>query len=150
MKNNKGLSLFSVLLFIVFVAVIAGVFYLIMHGLGKGIGNGAGDNEGDGNTTISTTQESAAFEENDKIIEKDLEGEENSLDNFEGAVIQINVVENEYFYENERITLDDFVNKTKQIDGDFVVEVKDDNASLNAYNDLIDRLEKEAVRYVEK
>ena len=150
MKNNKGLSLFSVLLFIVFVAVIAGVFYLIMHGLGKGIGNGAGDNEGDGNTTISTTQESAAFEENDKIIEKDLEGEENSLDNFEGAVIQINVVENEYFYENERITLNDFVNKTKQIDGDFVVEVKDDNASLNAYNDLIDRLEKEAVRYVEK
>ena len=150
MKNNKGLSLFSVLLFIVFVAVIAGVFYLIMHGLGKGIGNGAGDNEGDGNTTISTTQESAAYEENDKIIEKDLEGEENSLDNFEGAVIQINVVENEYFYENERITLDEFVNKTKQIDGDFVVEVKDDNASLNAYNDLIDRLEKEAVRYVEK
>ena len=150
MKNNKGLSLFSVLLFIVIVAVVAGFIYFIMHGLGKGIGNGAGDNEGDGNTTISTTQESAAYEENDKIIEKDLEGEENSLDNFEGAVIQINVVENEYFYENERITLDEFVNKTKQIDGDFVVEVKDDNASLNAYNDLIDRLEKEAVRYVEK
>ena len=150
MKNNKGLSLFSVLLFIVIVAVVAGFIYFIMHGLGKGIGNGAGDNEGDGNTTISTTQESAAYEENDKIIEKDLEGEENSLDNLEGAVIQINVVENEYFYENERITLDEFVNKTKQIDGDFVVEVKDDNASLNAYNDLIDRLEKEAVRYVEK
>ena len=50
----------------------------------------------------------------------------------------------------ERITLDDFISKVKEIEGDLVVEVKDDKASLKAYNSLIDRLEELKASIIEK
>ena len=51
---------------------------------------------------------------------------------------------------NERIALDDFISKVKDMEGDFVVEVKDDKASLKAYNNIIESLEELKVSITEK
>jgi len=154
LKSNDGFSIIGIVIAIVVVAIIAVVVYAIWHGIGAGKGNGAGDGEGDGNTKIVTNQESAADEENDTIIEEEdvetQEENENANDTLEGAVVKISVFGNEYLHESERITLDDFIIMIKSIDGDVVVQIKDDNASLKAYNALIDRLEEENISYVEK
>lgn len=75
----------------------------------------------------------------------------NSAEDYnKGTVLKVSIVGNEYFYENERISFDDFISKVKEIEGDLVVEVKDAKASLKAYNNLIDRLEDLKVSITEK
>ena len=142
------------------VLVVAVVAVVLLFGKGGGTGGGAGEGEGDGNTKVVTNQTSSSNEENDTVVpveekeeeEKEETEEQNkgATDTFEGAVIKISVVESEYFYDNERITLDDFMIILHGIESDLVVEVKDDNASLRAYNELIERLEEEKIRYVEE
>ena len=129
----------KILLVIVVIVIIA---IAVMLGLGLGFGNGSGDGKGDGKP--NTVQEDSKIDESEKPTEKNAE-EDNK-----GVIIKVSVVGNEYFYENERITLDDFISKVKEIEGDLVVEVKDDKASLKAYNSLIDRLEELKVSIIEK
>ena len=129
----------KILLVIVVIVIIA---IAVMLGLGLGFGNGSGDGKGDGKP--NTVQEDSKIDESEKPTEKNAE-EDN-----EGVIIKVSVVGNEYFYENERITLDDFISKVKEIEGDLVVEVKDDKASLKAYNSLIDRLEELKASIIEK
>ena len=129
----------NILLVIVVIVIIA---IAVMLGLGLGFGNGSGDGKGDGKP--NTVQEDSKIDESEKPTEKNAE-EDNK-----GVIIKVSVVGNEYFYENERITLDDFISKVKEIEGDLVVEVKDDKASLKAYNSLIDRLEELKVSIIEK
>lgn len=129
----------KILLVIVVIVIIA---IAAMLGLGLGFGNGSGDGKGDGKP--NTVQEDSKIDESEKPTEKNAE-EDNK-----GVVIKVSVVGNEYFYENERITLDDFISKVKEIEGDLVVEVKDDKASLKAYNSLIDRLEELKASIIEK
>lgn len=129
----------KILLVIVVIVIIA---IAVMLGLGLGFGNGSGDGKGDGKP--NTVQEDSKIDESEKPTEKNAE-EDNK-----GVIIKVSVVGNEYFYENERITLDDFISKVKEIEGDLVVEVKDDKASLKAYNSLIDRLEELKASIIEK
>ena len=129
----------KILLVIVVIVIIA---IAAMLGLGLGFGNGSGDGKGDGKP--NTVQEDSKIDESEKPTEKNAE-EDNK-----GVIIKVSVVGNEYFYENERITLDDFISKVKEIEGDLVVEVKDDKASLKAYNSLIDRLEELKASIIEK
>jgi len=146
-------KLFSVrtLIIILLIAVIAlGLYFL---GKGLGIGNGNGDGEGQGNTSVETSQDEASDVENDTVkeeVEIVKQPEDNNVDVFEGAIIKITVADSEYFYQNERITLDDFMDELSEIDSELVVEITDDNASLRAYDDLIDRLKEEHISYVEK
>lgn len=129
----------KILLVIVVIVIIA---IAVMLGLGLGFGNGTGDGKGDGKP--NTVQEDSKIDESEKPTEKNAE-EDNK-----GVIIKVSVVGNEYFYENERITLDDFISKVKEIEGDLVVEVIDDKASLKAYNSLIDRLEELKASIIEK
>ena len=131
---------------LIVVVLIVGVVVLII--MGKGIGFGKG--EGDGNTKVKTTHEENATIENDTIDEEITAQNDNAIDANMGAVIKVSVVGNEYFYENERISLEEFINKVGEIDGDVVVEVKDDNASLKAYNSIINELKGKNINYVEK
>lgn len=121
------------------IVVIVIIVIAAMLGLGLGFGNGFGDGK------LNTVQEDSKIDESEKTTEKNAEE-----DNNKGVIIKVSVVGNEYFYENERISLDDFISKVKEIEGDLVVEVKDDKASLKAYNSLIDRLEELKVSIIEK
>ena len=129
----------KILLVIVVIVIIA---IAAMLGLGLGFGNGSGDGKGDGKP--NTVQEDSKIDESEKPTEKNAEEDNKEV------IIKVSVVGNEYFYENERITLDDFISKVKEIEGDLVVEVKDDKASLKAYNSLIDRLEELKASIIEK
>ncbi len=142
------------------IVVIVVVGAVLLFGKGGGIGGGAGEGEGDGNTKIETNIDTSGDEENDTVTVEEKKEEEvkeeteeqnnGATDTVEGAILNISVVENEYFYDNERITLDDFMIIVDGIESELVVEVKDDNASLRAYEDLIEKLEEGKIKYVEK
>ena len=144
---------------IIIIAIVAVIVGLIMYGLGLGIGKGVGDGVGDGNTKMVTSEEGINDVENDTIIEEEIEEVEEEIteeqndanvDDYEGAIIYISVVESDYFYDNNRITLDDFITKVKEIESKLIVNIKDDNASRKSYDELIDRLKEEKIQYYEE
>lgn len=152
-KRNAGFGVLGVVIIIAIVAVVAVVAYVIWHGKGKGIGNGAGDGKGDGNTKVITNQTSSSNEESNTVVEEKKETQEqneNAMDTFEGTIIDISVYENDYLFNNENISLNELISKLQSIDGKIVIRIKDDNASLRAYDTLIKRLKKEKVDYVEQ
>lgn len=129
----------KLLIILVIVIILAGI------GIGIGLGRGKGSGEGDGNSTVEKTQE----EESKKDMETEEQSKKADSKN-EDLVLAITVVESDYFYENERITLEDFFSELQEVQGEYIVQVKDDNASLKAYNNLIDELEEQKIDYVEK
>lgn len=108
-------------------------------GWGKGNGNGSGDGTGNGN---GTGQETVAAGE-------DVSGSETE-DKYNGAVYAITVAENDYFYDNNRMALEDIEKMLKESEGEKIVEIKEDKASIKAYNKLVELLEGLKVDYVEK
>lgn len=137
------------ILTIVVVIIVVAVLLLLGAGLGFGKGNGKGDGKGDGSAKVENSQNIADNEENktidvDDVSDKASEGKENSI------AVKVSIVGNEYFYDNERLSLDELVAEIKKIDDNIVVEIKDDNASLKAYNAMIDALEENSINYIEK
>jgi hypothetical protein len=125
---------------IIVLVIIAGALTIgNCLGWGKGSGNGSGDGNGNGN---GTGQETAATGEDstDKNVE----------DDYKGAVYAITVSENDYFYDNNRMELDDIEKMLKESEGEKIVEIKEDKASIKAYNKLVELLEGLKVDYVEK
>ncbi len=111
------------------VAVVAGVIWLIGHlGEGPGTGKSSGDLTKPVTTVSPTVTESA----------------------FNGTIVHVTVMGNEYFYDNQRITLTELLDELETIQERLVVEIIDDNASLNAYDGLIEALEDAAYDYTEK
>ena len=115
-----------------------------------------GSGEGSGNSKVMVSDENSTVKEvveevtsTSEPIEETSEVQDGE-DVFDGAVLAINVVGNDYFYNNERISLEDFMAIAKDAEGKLVVEVKDDNASLKAYNNLLDGLDAVNIEYVEK
>ena len=135
-------KILAIIVVIVVIAVVA------MLGIGLGFGKGSGDGSGDGKT--NTSQEAINTEEHN-TVEEQTEVEQDGVENdSEYTIIKVSVVGNEYFYENERVSLDDFISKLEKLEGEVVVEVKDDKASLRAYNNLIEKLEELKISFTEK
>lgn len=126
---------------------------LIGYGIGIGFGGGAGSGEGTGNSKMQSTSDSVVTAED---VEEDVvptiepKEEEDDADVFEGTMLAVNVVGNEYFYNNERISLEEFIAIIGGIEGKVVIEVNDDSASLRAYSTLLDILDENNVNYIEK
>lgn len=137
-------------------ALVITVVVLICYGIGGGFGGGLGSGEGSGNSKVKVSDEGSTVTESVEEVTPTTEPIEESSemqageDVFEGAVLAINVVGNDYFYNNERIALEDFMVIVKEVEGKLIVEVKDDNASLKAYNNLLDELDSVNIDYVEK
>ena len=135
-------KILAIIVVIVVIAVVA------MLGIGLGFGKGSGDGSGDGKT--NTSQEAINTEEHN-TVEEQTEVEQDDVENdSEDTIIKVSVVGNEYFYENERVSLDDFISKLEKLEGEVVVEVKDDKASLRAYNNLIEKLEELKISFTAK
>ena len=105
------------------------------NGSGNGSGSGNGNGNGTGQETVATGEEASGNEAGDK---------------YNGAVYAITVSENDYFYDNNRMELDDIEKMLKETSGEKIVEIKEDKASIKAYNKLVDLLEELDVDYVEK
>ncbi|MBQ4282812.1 MAG: hypothetical protein IJB96_02665 [Lachnospira sp.] len=111
------------------VLLIVALFVLgfLIGKFGFGFG-GQGDGEGE---SASQTQTSSELSTNSKNM------------------IAVSVVENDYLFENKKITLDELMTKLKAMDN-ICVEITSDNAALKTYNSLTDKLKAEGIEYVEK
>ena len=159
-KESKEMKIKIHIPFIFIIIVVVILLILFGSGLGFGLGKGSGEGEGKGglrssiNAIESSSQDDSIAKEKDKVedIEKALETSgqnNNAVDDSEGAVEKITVVENEYFHDNERISLEEFLSEIKGSAEDLIVEITDDNASLDAYENLTDELDKEHFDYKE-
>ena len=122
-------KIISLIIILVVVAIALTVGNCGGSGDGDGGGNGSGSGEGTENTTA---------------------GEVSTDDDFNGVVYAITVVESDYFYNNDRVELEDIESMIKATSGEFIVEIKEDKASLKAYNKLVEKLEELGVKYIEK
>ena len=135
------------------IALIAALF----QGIGFGFGNGAGFGTGDKNSTTVMNQDNVEVDESETDTEKEEvqteqteNAKEQKKDEVERTIVAITVVENDYFYDNKRIALEDFIAVLQGMEENIVVEIKDDNASLRAYQALLDRLEEMELDYIEE
>ena len=135
------------------VLIVVAVFivaFMLGYGIGLGVGNGMGDDTGDGNTAVESSAEVVEEQE-----EEEVEAENAEKTTEVGAettrVIEVTIVGSDYFYENERIIFDDLIAviAEAEAEGELVVKIVDDNASLNAYDALINKLEDMYVDYTE-
>lgn len=120
---------------IVIVAAIIILLSLLGLGLGFGLGTGKGEESQPSNASI-TSQPPVSSSESENIVN-------------DRQIISIAVVDNDYSYENKRIELDELTRLLAEMEPGFVVEITDDNASLNAYNRLLDALDSLSISYVE-
>lgn len=114
-------------------------------GFGLGLGFGTGKGDGDGNMAVNVSDEKV---EDSEAPEADNSDE--STDESEETILKVTVVENDYFYENEKTRLNTLMDRIKETDGDYVVEIKDEQASKNAYEALIEELKEDGIEYTEK
>ncbi|MBQ5990713.1 MAG: hypothetical protein IJL67_14625 [Oscillospiraceae bacterium] len=122
---------------------------LAVVGLFKGCGasfslfsNGSGTNSDASSSSESqesseVTQEAITDSETTEITEEAV------------TIIEVTVSGSEYIYENSTIGLDDLINELKEINGKFIVEIKDDNSSKKAYDALKAKLESNNISYSE-
>jgi hypothetical protein len=93
-------------------------------------------------------EETGGEPEGGSAIEDTVKEDEKGKD--EITEIKVTVVENEYFYENERVDLDDLMDRIDAFEEKPEVRIKDDNASRKAYDKLIDRLKEKSIQYTEE
>lgn len=118
---------------LVFLVIILGLV-IGFGGLGSGEGNGTSGN--DSTEIMSTEIETKMQEETEGDSQKD--------------TICITVVENDYFYDNNRIEIDELLEILQSKKADFVVEINEDKASLKVYNKLLDALDELDIIYIER
>lgn len=128
--NNKGAFHIGIIIVVAVIAVATAVVLGFVTN-GFGLGGGKGDGEGSGN--ISSAQDMP--EESDPMVEK--------ID-----FLNVTVSENDYLYQNSRLQLDELMNKLVTDAVDIKVKVTDENASKRAYENLINALENEHIRYI--
>ena len=135
---------------LIIIALVIVIVALLYFGIGAGLGNGAGDGEGDGNTSAVTSEEQSEQDASNAVVDSS----DSTLDPGETAssnnYVQATVRGDEYWYMNERLSLDEVIDSLKENESSFVVQIKDDNASRNAYTDIIKRLDAEGIPYEEK
>lgn len=131
---------------IIIVLVIV-VILLVLFGKGFGLGNGTGNGDGEDGRSVADMSFHTDTKTDASIVDKSIEAA-SQVEPSE-TIVMINVVERDYYYNNERVSLDQFIEKIKSIEGRVVVEIKDDNAALKTYNELVDRLDQEKINHIE-
>ena len=138
-------KLLAILAFIVIAILIA---IILLGGSGFGFGNGSGNGSGNGANSLSEAVSTSTTPAKQEVTKEIMPAVEEPDDNSE-RIISVSVVEGDYFYENQRIDLDDLEQLLEETDEKFIVEVTDDNATLKAYQKLLNKLEQMDVSYTE-
>lgn len=134
--NNKGKVKIGPIIIIILIIVAVLVVLYFMKGFGLG-GTGSGSGE---NSTASSADVSSSVEESTESSEPDTE---------ELTYINVTVSENEYIYQNKKISLDALVEQLIKDATDGVkVQITDENASKRAYDDLVAALDKNEIAYI--
>lgn len=148
MSKLKGFSVVGLIVVLAAVAIVAAIIYFGFGGFG--FGGGKGDGEGEGDST------SAAFSQDEP--EEEEEEPEETEETTEEAVpvieaveyINITVSENEYLYQNSKLSLEELIAELSNMPDNLPVKLTDDNASLNAYRQLTEALDEHNIKYIEE
>lgn len=146
MKVKGNGSTIVLIIILVLVIAIAVLFFITGgFGLGKGKGNGNGDEAVPANAEISA-----------EASETSVASEETTVETQETQYIEITVSGNEYIYQNSKHSLEELVDMVVSVgmndDGTakFDVALTNDNASLNAYNNLSAALKEKGFTVIDK
>jgi hypothetical protein len=106
-------------------------------------------------TTTSSEQGQTQNIDGDSGKHKSSNGNEggneyNNGSNQETVIIAVLVNENKYFYNNAPIEFDEMISMVQNTEGNVVVSISDNNAALNAYNKLTNKLTELGIAYEEK
>lgn len=109
-------------------------FHLFPFGSGSGDGNGSGSE-----TSVSSAiDESSPVETTITAITTNVE---------EITYVDVTVNGNSYIYQNQTMELDQLLKELDQLDPDITVKIKDERASLKAYQNLTDALDDRKLNY---
>ena len=128
------------------------VLLLALLGAGLGFGPGGFTGKEDGsevskNQTVPGTTANAETTPPQQTTPGDTTSAQGGEEKLSVAV---SVVESSYFYQNQKIELEELLAQLKKLEGEYIVEITDDNASLNAYNKLVETLKENNILYTEK
>lgn len=125
------------------VAAAAALLLFMGPGMGLGFGTGTGSGQGNaGQTPTSTTSQN--------VTDPTLTAPDSTVTTDPVKVIvAVSVVESEYFYQNQKYTLDELVGVLSGMEEGYIVQITDSNASLNAYNNLTAKLTQLSIPYTE-
>lgn len=128
---------------IIILLVAAVIIALLYFGFGMGFGSGTGT----GNSKeVSTQEQTDDIEEEETVIESET-SEDSEI---ESTILSVTISGNDYYYKNNRIELEELIKVASQIEGRKVVKIKEDKASLKAYNELVEALEAARLIYEEE
>lgn len=128
-RDQRGFAWLALVKWIVVIVVVAAVFWL---GFGIGKGKGKGGQEGDGDT-----------------VEVSEEAEEITPITEEMEYLTVSISGSDYIYQNSKVSLDELMTQLTNSSVNVPVRIADDNASRNAYTDLIEALREKHIRYIE-
>lgn len=122
------------------VAAIAAALLFLGPGMGLGLGQGSGQGEGT-KPPVSTTAPQ-------NVTDPTATVPQTTADSVK-VIVSVSVVESDYFYQNQKYTLDDLVALLSGMEEGYIVQITDSNASLNAYNNLTAKLTQLSIPYTE-
>ena len=129
--------------------VLIGLFILaiLYFGFGIGLGNGFGAGKGNGVSEIvaESNESSVAME---STVDQDNEEPKETKAKVEN--IEVTVNGNEFWYQNNRVSVEELIKLIETKKTDIVVQISDDNASRNAYSNIINSLREAHIPYEEK
>ena len=132
------------------IIVVIIVIILLFNFFGGGLGGSNGTSHEISNVSHYTNTSNTEIIQVTPVAEENhREEQSDETDEPLRVIVEISVVENTYIYNNERITLDDFMAHLAGIEKDLTVEIKNDNAAKRAYDNLIKRLKEKKIRYIE-
>ena len=130
---------------VIFTVVVAG-FFLLGGCEGFGLGGGKGDGDGNNKTETPSQTVSSKLEENSdvstEVSSKESVVSEEESEQSEPKKVEITVSGRDYLYQNNKISLDDFMKELEKYEKDTEIVITSDNtAAKNTMDDLTDKLD---------
>lgn len=143
-SSKSGIGKLIVVIIIIII-IFAFIFFLSRHGLGFGSGIGLGN--GSGNTESEALPAMAQISENETSQYNAQSTTVTILETY----IEVKIDENNYLYNNTQYSIeeiDKLINELNQ-STNTTVKIVEKEASLKAYNTLIDKLKENGIKFIE-
>ncbi|MBD5143737.1 MAG: hypothetical protein HDT22_09070 [Ruminococcus sp.] len=144
-KKKKGSAGVLILLIIILILVVV-IFLLLNNNLGLGFENGFGTNL-DNNNSEENISDIVENSENAEINTETEFSEIITESNTEILILNITVMGNVYFYQNQEMILENLLSEIQAQENDFMLSITDENATQNAMEDLLTALEHANITY---
>lgn len=143
-EKEKGSALSTVIIIILLILIAIAVFLFWKGGFGFGNGSGNGNGEAvPANAEVSSEAQPETSETQSKTSE--------SIEIQETKYFEITVSGNSYIFQNDPYeSLDELINTITSLDEKYDVKIKNEEASKNAYDNLIDALKENGFAIIEE